>query len=937
MILLFSGVFPFQNFLAAEATVSTLVDIKSKDNRIELVPFLEVFADPNNHILPDAIVDQPFSRLDVLKVEPNIHTYWVRGSLQNHLNQNSKWRLHLFDNWCEEVVIFTKMDTSPNTWAQSRSGYMHPSSGDKKSNQQLAHLPNSFQLELLPNTTTQIYIRYTKVMRLDLHLNLFLEPIIAAANQQVSDHKHSYYTLAIMGMFFILSIYHFIVFWMVRDMTYLYYALYGMTAVVATTVDDEHLLVLYDLFYTNNTALQPWIFMWSGPLVIIFYTLFTRTFLNTSSQYPILDRALRFMVWMLVITLGVVSVNFVLTGRQYIPGLRFEYQFIIIAVIFVLILYKILQHRRKSEMFYVWGIGILLAILLPRYIIQLLGMNDNWIIDWHLPISNIQLGILAELLLFAVGIGYRTRTMQLEKQRIEEIDGLKSRFFEDISHEFRTPLTLIMGPLQQLQTKLKSPADQSIISLALDQAKRLLGQVNQVLSLSKLEARQVALKVGEQNIIAFAKGIFYSFESLADAKKISLKSNINVDAIPLYFDHSKMESIISNLVSNAIKHTPEGGEISLTINDYKQEIEISIIDSGIGIETSDIPNVFNRYYSVGNQNQVSADGYGIGLALVRELVRLHHGQVSLSSEIGKGSAFTLRFQKGRQHFKDQDMDSNLDYSIEVPDHAKSETLVDLSHVVDKTKTDLPELLIIDDNADVRNFLRILLTDHYIISEAEDGVKGIQVATEQLPDLIICDVAMPLKDGYEVCNELKNTIATSHIPIILLTAKAEQEQRIEGLLKGADAYLTKPFDSEELKIRITNLIQQRETLKKKWTSTSEDPDPIETHAPLDQEFLNSVLEFIKVNMSREDLDVEMIGREIGLSSRQLNRKLKALTDKTGSQLISHTRLKEAANLLKKDSHTIAEITYATGHTSSSYFSTVFRKEYGVTPSQYRSKK
>jgi len=542
----------------------------------------------------------------------------------------------------------------------------------------------------------------------------------------------------------------------------------------------------------------------------------------------------------------------------------------------------------------------------------------------------------------------------VESVKLKELDQLKSKFFANISHEFRTPLTLILGPLENVISKISSLDIKQQLGTAYNNGKRLLILINQLLDLSKLEAGRMKLSATQNDIIPFIKGIFFSFESLARQKKIALQFKSDTESLQVYFDTEKMEQVFYNLISNAIKFTPEGSNQKILVNFGTENssnlknhslkvkrIAISIADSGVGIPEDQLPNIFNRFYSVNLPSTDVQEGTGIGLSLVKEIVELHHGQITVSSEEGKGSEFTVLLPLGKEHLKEDELDDNLTTSFKHDERIyQSEDDNNLELLVPSVQfeehNDKEIVLVVEDNKDVRKFIRQQLDSDFKIIEAKDGEDGFEKAILSVPDLIISDIIMPKINGNELCRKLKNDERTSHIPVILLTAKGGEESKLEGLKTGADDYLTKPFSSKELIIRVKNLIEQRNKLREKFSREHFIKPGKVSLQSIDEKFLHKVREVIERNIGDEKFSVEFLATEVALSRVQLHRKLKALINMSAGEFILNMRLMRAADLIKQNAASISEIAYMTGFNTPNYFAKCFRKRFGYSPTEYKTK-
>ncbi|MCK6622735.1 MAG: response regulator [Calditrichia bacterium] len=566
----------------------------------------------------------------------------------------------------------------------------------------------------------------------------------------------------------------------------------------------------------------------------------------------------------------------------------------------------------------------------------------------------------------------------LEAEKLQEVDRMKSRFFASISHEFRTPLTLISGPVKQLISGEFKGDLREQYHLILRNCNRLLRLVNQLLDLSKLESGKMVLQASPQDIVALTRQLTMTFESLASVRDIKLQFNGPEEPLMVYLEREHYEKIIINLLFNALKFTPEGGSVMVYIplgppskggisasspfeGGPRGMLEITVRDTGIGIPPADLPHIFDRFYqagdfsTVGTLHATSLPGSGIGLALVKELVELHHGTIEVSSEVGKGSVFTVRLPLGKEHLRaDEIVGGEITvgakhplqkaeiYTEEFAGDASPQRSRKVEMYIEEFARDAspqqpPEtnetVLIVEDNPDMRAYMRGYLSEYYRLVEAEDGAQGIKQALKHAPDLIISDVMMPNMDGFQFCERIKSDERTSHIPVILLTARASGESKIEGLETGADDYLTKPFDARELRVRVSNLIEQRRRLQERFRRELVIQPSEITVTSMDETFLKKVIAAVEAHIDDPAFETDDLAREAGVSRRHLNRKLRALTGQSVREFIRTLRLKRAAQLLQQKSGTVTEIAYEVGFQSIAHFAKIFREEYGVAPSEY----
>ncbi|MGE5342558.1 MAG: AAA family ATPase [Candidatus Omnitrophota bacterium] len=538
----------------------------------------------------------------------------------------------------------------------------------------------------------------------------------------------------------------------------------------------------------------------------------------------------------------------------------------------------------------------------------------------------------------------RERTLQLE-----EMDKIKSRFFANISHEFRTPLTLIMGPLEQWLTgPLEGEAEQKKkIRLMLRNSQRLLGLINQLLELARFDSGKIKLQASCQNMIPFLRGILYSFDALATQNELELVFRTETENMDVYVDHQRLEEAISNLLSNAVKFTPAGGQITLEVRKEDHTALISVKDTGPGIPAEHLDYIFDRFYQADSTHEHHRKGSGIGLAIVKEVIGLHHGTIRVDSPREGGTDFQLRMPLGNSHLSAEEMVEQAPATIGdvsgtsfmIVENDEEETEITVEKGKDKNnkgKEKQQLILVIEDNADVRSYIRGSIDSLYTVIGARDGEEGVKQARERIPDLIISDIMMPGMDGYEVCKILKTDVATSHIPIILLTAKAQDENIIQGLETGADDYITKPFNTRMLTARIKNLIELRQGLQVRVKNQMVlQPSKIEL-SKIDTEFLNELQAAIEKNLSEFDFGVEELCQTLYMSHATLYRKINALTGETPTDFIRSYRLKRAAELLKKSKPgTIKDIAFGVGFSSTAYFTRCFKEKFNQLPSTYMS--
>lgn len=540
--------------------------------------------------------------------------------------------------------------------------------------------------------------------------------------------------------------------------------------------------------------------------------------------------------------------------------------------------------------------------------------------------------LLGSFLLFRANVLHNLKLERVQRENMEKLNSTKLQFFTNISHEFRTPLTLIIGPLQTMLAELPvGSKSHHQAQLASENSHRLLRLINQLLDFRKVETANMKLAVSEGNIVQLLQEIVESFEPMVEDCKISLSLKAQ-QSLSLWFDRDKCEKIFFNLISNAFKHTREGGKIVVTVDDFAHEVAISVWDNGHGIKKDHLKNIFQSFFSFDEDK--SHPSTGIGLALVKGLVELHRGTIQVESEENLFSKFTVTYKKGRAHFRDDELAEDLKLS---PDGHEGLTLVHENHKQHEATNGSKQtkLLVVDDNEQMRAYISSGFDSAFHIIGAADGHEGLNIAKDVIPDIIISDVIMPKLNGIEMCKNLKRDLKTSHIPVVLLTARGSLEFKLEGLEVGADEYVTKPFNPKVLQLIVKNLINRRNALHTYFMdqrTLNVEPKRV-TLSSVDDRFIKTALELVELNISNAAYTVDDMSRDIGMSYTQLYRKIKALTGQTVNDFIRAIRLKRAAQLLEQHQLTVSEITYKVGFTDLQHFRQCFKKAYGLTPSQY----
>ncbi|MDL2247806.1 response regulator [Bacteroides sp. OttesenSCG-928-J23] len=528
----------------------------------------------------------------------------------------------------------------------------------------------------------------------------------------------------------------------------------------------------------------------------------------------------------------------------------------------------------------------------------------------------------------------------------QQISDIKLRFFTNISHELRTPLTLIAGPVEHvLKNTPLTPEATEQLRLVERNTDRMLRLVNQILDFRKIQNKKMKLKIQRIELIAFIRGIMANFEALAAEHNIDFIFENEKDSLYLWADADQLEKIIFNLLSNAFKYTPVGKMIKVYIHENEKTISIGVQDQGIGIAPNKKDKLFVRFENLVDRNLFNQSSSGIGLSLVKELVEMHKGTINVESVQGEGSTFIVDLIKGNQHFDDTAEYLLTDYIAPLKPETVRETPEPIAIVPQPDDTNRELMLLVEDNDELRTFLRTIFQDTFRIAEARNGKEGVEKAITLIPDIIISDVMMPGKDGLELTRDLRNNITTSHIPIILLTAKSNIESKLEGMEYGANDYITKPFSSAYLKARVENMLAQHRKLRELYLNNLMNTSPTrkkETQpsttemSPNDRKFIDKLVELMEANMDNGELIVDDLVTELAVSRSVFFKKLKALTGLAPIEFIKEMRVKRAAELIETGEFNISQVSYMVGINDPRYFSKCFKQKYGMTPTEYKER-
>lgn len=913
----------------------------------DLDPVLEIFADTSDAFTPTELLGRT-ETADF--IGDNLPRYLQVGTLYW-----GRVRIKATDSLKGWILQFEDKMLGPPAWTKSngrvdvfgyvgnkeifhkRTGVQYPAT---ERDTDLHWTLNSIDLSEVPPDTLVTLILRVEGNDLGYPSYFYLS---ARAPDQLFYHEpysfHRSFNIFMFGVTLIFFLYHLLQFLYLRERVIFWFALWlfcccftqAMTA--GLIIGDItryrlllHLLVANGIFYV--------------------FWFFGRAFTDSRRKFPKIDRLLLVLTGIIMVEILVVIGLLTFTDIQPImTGVGYHYVFLFIYAILGVFLSLAFLWQKDSFARY-FGVGSLIANIA-------LIIGTLWSLSIMRPpfgADPYAFGILSQLFIYSFGIVYRRRKLALQAQnekleatrvqaevdRIRDLDRLKTRFFTNISHEFRTPLTLIRAPLQEAMKASEAGSDSTIpvrretFAMVNRNTARLQQLVDELLELSRLESGKVTINLRSDGILDYLKAFVHSFESLAESKKIALTAEFPEDTSGVHYDVEKLQRIISNLLSNAIKYTPAGGTVAFRSRLENHTLKFSIVDSGKGIAASEIDHIFERFYRVEGSEE---KGSGIGLALCKELVDLMGGSISVKSEPGSGTTFSVDLPTRAEDFPYvSSLATEAATRDKIPVAGSQNTVENVASDTGSDSEKQALILVVEDNPDLRQFISEALRSGYRVEVAPDGAAGEKRALDRIPDLIVSDVMMPIQDGFQMCRKLKAHPATSHIPIVLLTAKADHQDKMEGLGEGADAYLTKPFDASELRLRVKNLLEIRQRLWSKFKASGAMLLEDDSLTSLEDSFLQKVMKTIADNLEAAALNVDFLASEVGLSRAQLNRKLKALTNRSPNQLINDARLSKAHLLLIRRSGSVSEIAYEVGYSNLSYFTKRFREKYGVLPSE-----
>ena len=542
------------------------------------------------------------------------------------------------------------------------------------------------------------------------------------------------------------------------------------------------------------------------------------------------------------------------------------------------------------------------------------------------------LGLLYLIRKYLLAWGKLKSRFELEKlthDKDTELYNSKQQFFTNISHEIRTPVTLILSSINRLfdNDTIKDNKQIKASHTIRRNSDLLLRLVNELLDVRKLETNDIVLDVSKSEFVSFAKAIYFSFSDIASDRNIKYSFNTDQNSMYLWFDNNQLEKVIFNLLSNAFKFTNDGGTIELLIESNANEVLLAVKDTGIGLSADDKEKIFKRFYQVKYTHTTNNKGFGLGLSIVKDIIKLHKGQINVASEIKKGSSFEIKLLKGNTHFNDC-------VAMSLENFEANSTINKLQQKLIDGDSKKETILIVEDNVEIQDSLKELLEDeNYAIIQAFDGLEGLRLASKCLPNLIISDVMMPEMDGIELSKKIKLNSATSHIPMIILTAKSAAKDKMEGYETGADEYIIKPYDEDFLKTRIKNLLKGRKLLKQKFVNNSLlNPKELSVNSK-DQTFLENLYKSLEENLQSNNLKADVISKNLNMSHSSMYKKIKSLMGLTYMEFIRDYRLSIAKQLIEEMGYSVSEACYKVGYSDRKYFSKLFKNKFKQNPSFY----
>ncbi len=848
-------------------------------------------------------------------------TYWCRVVLNNHLTENTPLK-----DW----ILFTGKSNVTEVWmihpngmveGPKQTGLMVPANrkGFTFGNQEQERVRLS--LPAAASVTLFIKVKTQNLRRPWIDVRLTAEDYFHNWDFVVKTRKNWLF----IGFLLTFSLINLILFLGTLDRAFLYHFLFQVGIFIYLL---EFFYMLYDIVWLRDHPIFVQMVIYLSLCGMdMAYLQFIRNYMNLRKDFPRWDTVFKtLLLTRFLLTVGVVALFYTTNNMPLSDNITAVYMIGQYTGAGVLLL--IFSRKDFKSLFLIVGTFMfILGVVLNAFSV---------IIGTGVRFAYTQVGVIGEVLLFTLGLGYRMKVLikeQRDTQRLRDLDDFKTKFYTNITHEFRTPLTVIQGMTAQLRSELNLPAQQEKLDLVSFNGDYLLRLVNRMLALAKLQSRKTELNLRRGDIIEFLRYLTFSFQAFALGKDIHIRFLTEMEKFDMDFDAGKLQDVMTNLVSNAIKFTQRGGKVTVLVKPEQrrnggEQLRIEVKDTGVGMSRDEMAHIFERFYQ-GSAVKKTGQGTGLGLAITRELVKLMKGTIEVESEGGVGSVFSVLLPVTRQAVE-AEFETPPPPSVDM--QGEPERLLEDAVNFDDEK---PLALVVEDNYDVMQFEKHLLEKDYHVASASNGDEGIEKAVELVPDVVISDVVMPGKDGLELCRILKSDERTSHIPIILLTAKASTEDRLAGLESGADAYLVKPFNPDELFLYLRNFLKVRQQLQEHFKKMNDEKNEPAAGFPAEDAFISKVREIVEENMEDEDFGVFQLCHKLCMSRSQLHRKITALTGDSTSHMINHFRLSVAKKLLTTTDLNVSEVAYRTG-VEPNYFSRIFKENTGLTPTEFRER-
>lgn len=925
---------------------------------------------------------EPYTSNRSPKIKEN-ETYWIWFELSNPTNGKQSWILD-FSNWAYLDMYIPGIEQSPK-----KAGFRVPFS---KKDYPVFRRMGLFHVELEAGQTLGCYVKLKHFLRIvpypgNLDFQFFTKEEIDQENSLLS-----VYMFSILGMLLIMGIYNLFIYLSTGDRNYLVYLSLPIIGIYWLIDESGLLKQIFDFYPDSMYVLEvARMIMMAGSVAVVL--VFILYFLDVRQRWPKWHKFCIGLLFAFMVAVNTIYIYFPL-GFFMVTALDG-----LASIIILILIIKSIRSGNKASIYLLAGhcaifIGANLILLTMNQLIPqnmytsflaLPVANVFEILFFSFALSNkikllqrenfqnqqqilgqlkenqaLQIKVNQELeqkvverteeliaqqkLIKAAQLALEREKSEkaiqkamLEKEQAVASENMKKQFFSQITHEFRTPLTLILGPLQEIVQQTQVTKIRRHGEFALRNSKILLRLINQLLGLSKLEEGREETRLENLDLVEFVRERVTAFHLIGQKKDIALSIVQDAAVLSTHFDPDMMEKILNNLLSNAVKFTLKGGKIQVRVGEHpnsKNHFRVSVKDNGIGIPEEKLPYIFNQFYQVEGEKSSEFEGTGLGLPLARNLVELHGGELKVSSLEGLGTEMTViipKEQEGKIWASNQDRIQSAGWEQEAIPFSNN-SLEDWELEEDHDNL----VLVIEDNGDIREYIKMALEPVYNVMEAVNGTEGIQKALQHVPNLVISDVMMPGANGFEVCKTLKTEDKTSHIPLILLTAKTAIDSKIKGLETGADAYLSKPFNHQELLVRIKKLIEGRENLKEYYRKEMITTPIVSKAISREEQFLLRLKQVILVHLSNESYSVEELAGEMAMSRSQLHRKLKALSGQSAGEFMRNYRLEYAYQLLEQDTSPVGEIAFQVGFSSASYFSRAFSIRYGKSPKAVRKR-